>query len=126
MDDVVKDVPAAWLRILSKPMKNLFTPVSDKGDGEVFEKILEVGGVRIERIVSHGHTSPASGWYDQDEDEWVLVLRGSGKILFQDGSERLLSAGDHLHISAHQKHKVTWTDPVAPTFWLAVFFPRSA
>jgi len=107
-------------------MKNLFTPVSDEGAGEVFEEILEAGGVRMERIVSHGHSSPASGWYDQDEDEWVLVLQGSGKILFEDGRELLLDAGDHLYIAAHQKHRVTWTDPAAATIWLAVFFPHSA
>lgn len=107
-------------------MKNLFTPVSDKGTEEVFERILTSGAVRIERIVSHGHTSPANEWYDQDEDEWVLVLKGSGKILFEDGREFLLGAGDYLHILAHQKHRVTWTDPVAVTIWLAVFFPSLA
>jgi len=106
-------------------MKNLFTPIPNKGKGEVFEQILKAGPVRIERIVSHGHTSPSSGWYDQDEDEWVLVLQGSGKIQFEDGTECLLRAGDHLHISAHQKHRVAWTDPAKATHWLAVFFPRS-
>jgi len=111
--------------MLERPMKNLFTPVSDIGADEVFEQILEAGGVRIERIVSHGHTSPREGWYDQDVDEWVLILRGSGKILYEDGSEFLLCEGEHLHIAAHRKHKVTWTEPAADTIWLAVFFPRS-
>ena len=108
-----------------EPMKNLFTEVSDEGADEIFEQLLETRGVRIERIVSRGHASPANGWYDQDEDEWVLVLRGSGRILFEDGGEALLGAGDHLHISAHRKHKVTWTDPAVATIWLAVFFPGS-
>lgn len=112
--------------MLTRLMNNLFTPVPDNGAGEIFEQILAAGGVRIERIVSHGHASPANGWYDQDEDEWVLLLRGSGKVLFEDGREYLLGAGEHLHIAAHQKHKVTWTDPAAATIWLAVFFPRSA
>jgi len=104
-------------------MKNLFAPVSDQGHEEVFEPLLESGPVRIERIVSHGHASPPGGWYDQDEDEWVLVVQGKGKILFEDGSECLLGAGDHLHIAAHRKHRVTWTDPAGATIWLAVFFP---
>ena len=111
--------------MLTKSMKNLFTPVSDNGAEEIFDVILEAGGVRIERIVSRGHTSPANGWYDQDEDEWVLVLQGSGSVLFKDGGDHLLGAGEHLHIAAHRKHKVTWTDPSAATIWLAVFFPRS-
>jgi len=112
--------------MLAKPMKNLFTPVPANGAKEIFEKILEAGNVRIERIVSHGHASPRNGWYDQDEDEWVLILQGSGKLMFEDGREYLLGAGDHLHIAAHQKHRVTWTDPAAATIWLAVFFPCSA
>ena len=107
-------------------MNNLFTPLPEKGAGEVFEQILNAGPVRIERIVSRGHTSPSNGWYDQDEDEWVVVLMGSGKILYEDGREFLLGAGDYLHIEAHRKHRVSWTDPVAATLWLAVFFPHMA
>ena len=105
-------------------MKNLFTIIPADNAGEVFEQILNAGVVRIERIISRGHTSPASGWYDQDEDEWVLVLQGSGKILFEDGHEFLLCPGDYLDIPAHQKHKVTWTDLVGDTIWLAVFYQR--
>jgi len=107
----------------NRQMKNLLTPVSDHGADEISEWILEKGGVRIERIISHGHTSPANGWYDQDEDEWVLVLQGSGKVRFEDDGEYLLDAGDHLYISAHRKHQVTWTDPETATIWLAIFFP---
>jgi len=103
---------------------NLFASIpSGRGD-EVFENVLDKGGVRIERIVSHGHVSPASGWYDQDEEEWVLVLQGSGKILFEDGPEFTLCPGDCLDIPAHQRHKVTWTDPAGATIWLAVFYRR--
>jgi len=103
-------------------VKNLFTQIPTETAGEIVGHILEAGPVRIERIVSHGHTSPASGWYDQDEDEWVLVLQGAGNILYEDGREYTLGAGDHLYIPARQKHKVTWTDPAVATIWLAVFF----
>jgi len=126
VDYLVNGVLGVQTQMHTRPMKNLLTPVSDHGNDEIFERILEAGDVRIERIVSHGHTSPASGWYDQDEDEWVLVLQGSGKVLFEDATEYLLGAGDHLHIAAHRKHKVTWTDPDAATVWIAVFFPGSA
>ncbi|MFY9326410.1 MAG: cupin, partial [Georgfuchsia sp.] len=57
---------------------------------EVFEELLRADNVRIERIVSKGHTSPEQGWYDQIENEWVIVLEGSGKVLFEDGSCVLL------------------------------------
>ena len=74
-------------------------------------------------IVSTGQASPDGFWYDQREHEWVMVLRGSAKLQFQDPAEEChLQAGDHLHIPAHRKHRVAWTDPAAPTVWLAVFF----
>ena len=70
---------------------------------------------------SDGNYSPASGWYDQMEDEWVLVLQGAGRIQFEDGTEQTLYAGDHINIAAHQKHRISWTDPSEITIWLAVF-----
>lgn len=103
-------------------MNNLFDSIPEFAGKEVFEQLLDCPTVRIERIVSRGHTSPANGWYDQEEHEWVLVLQGSGKIRFEGGREFLLCAGDHLHIPAHQRHKVSWTDPAAVTIWLAVFY----
>ncbi|MEZ4601192.1 MAG: cupin domain-containing protein [Syntrophotaleaceae bacterium] len=69
-----------------------------------------------------GHASPAQGWYDQDENEWVIVLEGSGSILFEDGRQVVLNRGDHLYIPAHARHKVLWTEKHKPTIWLAVFF----
>jgi len=103
-------------------MNNVFKSIPANLQDEAFEQLFSYSAVRIERIVSKGHQSPESGWYDQQEGEWVLVLQGSGKILFDDGSEFLLCAGDHLNIPAHQKHRVTWTDPNEVTIWLAVFY----
>lgn len=103
-------------------MKSILADIPGNLDDEVFEEILSSPGVRIERIISNGHTSPESGWYDQDEHEWVLILQGSGRIAFEDGSEVTLSKGDHLNIPRHTKHKVSWTDPDQVTIWLAVFY----
>ncbi len=89
---------------------------------EVFEDIVHAPGVRIERIVSLGHTSPESGWYDQDENEWVMVIQGGGEITFEDGAVCKLSKGDYLTIPAGRKHRVSWTDPDQITLWLAVFY----
>lgn len=100
---------------------NLFAALPAAFDGEVFEDLLSADGVRIERIVSRGQSSPASGWYDQDEHEWVLVLEGSGTIGFEDGREVTLAAGDYLHIPARTRHRVVRTDPARRTVWLAVF-----
>ncbi|KAA5543101.1 cupin domain-containing protein [Roseiconus nitratireducens] len=80
--------------------------------------------VRIERIVSSGHTTPPDEWYDQVEDEWVLVIAGRALLRFEDPSEEIrLEPGDHVLIPRHRKHRVGWTSETEPTVWLAVFFP---
>lgn len=101
---------------------NLIASIPAELDTEVFSELLHDKHIRIERIVSKGHTSPAFGWYDQEDNEWVLVLEGAGKILFEDGRQVTLNKGDFLHIPAHDKHKVAWTDPDRLTIWLAVHY----
>lgn len=103
-------------------MANLFENIPDQLTAEHFTDLLKEEHIRIERIVSWGHTSPESGWYNQDENEWVIVLEGSGTILFENGKEQVLNKGDHLNIPAHIKHKVIRTDPNNVTIWLAVFY----
>lgn len=105
-------------------MNNLYTAIPNTIDEEQFEALLRGEQVRIERILSKGQTSPAEGWYDQEEHEWVLVLEGRGIIGFADGREVKLQKGDYLHIPAHVKHKVLWTDPDNITLWLCVFYTR--
>ena len=103
-------------------MPNLFSEIPKDIPEEIFEDIVSTSNVRIERIVSKGQSSPETGWYDQDEHEWVLVLSGQGVIGFEDGSEVTLSSGDYLNIKAHQKHKVVRTAVDEATVWLAVFY----
>lgn len=79
-------------------------------------------GLRVERIVSWGHASPPDFWYDQDEDEWVLLLEGSAAIEFEGQPEPVeLCRGSYLNILAHARHRVAWTHPTERTMWLAVF-----
>jgi len=103
-------------------MNNIFSWLPENTDEEVFEDIVKGKHVRIERIVSHGHSSPRTGWYDQTENEWVMVLSGSGLLSFENGDEVLLEKGDHLNIPAHAKHRVAWTAPDEPTIWIGVFY----
>ncbi|MGM0677467.1 cupin domain-containing protein [Ectothiorhodospira marina] len=102
--------------------ENILDAVPDDLGSEVFEEIVRSPGVRIERIVSKGHASPDVGWYDQDENEWVLVVQGRASLTFEEGSTCPLSAGDYVNIPAHTRHKVDWTDPDEITVWLAVFY----
>lgn len=103
-------------------IKNLLNDLPDNLQEEVFEDLIKTDSVRIERIISHGHSSPTTGWYDQDEHEWVIVLEGFGVLEFENGKCVRLDKGDSLNIPAHTKHKVKQTSEQQPTIWLAVFY----
>ncbi len=103
-------------------LSNIFESIPDNLDEEVVDLIVQNKNAKIERIISRGQTSPVSGWYDQEKDEWVIVLTGEAIISFENGKEVHLKAGDHINISAHTKHKVKWTDPKTETVWLAVHY----
>lgn len=102
---------------------NLFEKVEQNAAKEVIEVLQESKQVRIERIVSHGHASSEGFWYDQSENEWVLVLAGAGELELLDPAEIVkLSPGDYLYIPAHRRHRVKSTAEDEPTVWLAIFF----
>ena len=102
---------------------NLFDGIPDTLAAEQITALLTTPNVRIERIVSRGHASPPGFWYDQPQAEWVIVLAGSAAIAFEgEASPRTLRRGDHLHIPAHARHRVEWTDAGEPTVWLAVHY----
>ena len=60
--------------------RNLFENAPHGLEQEFVESILSTSGVRIERIVSSGQSSPQGFWYDQDEGEWVVVLQGEALL----------------------------------------------
>ena len=98
----------------------LLAGLPSRGPAEAFTAILERPGVRIERIVSHGHVTPADAPFDQTDDEWVMVVQGAARLWLDGAGEHDLAPGDHLLIEAGRRHRVTWTTPDAPTVWLAV------
>ncbi len=98
---------------------NIFTPLPPASSAEIIETLHAVGSTRIERIVSHGQASAPSYWYDQEQDEWVLVLRGEATLQLEPGGRVELRAGDHLVIPKHCRHRVERT--TAETLWLAVY-----
>ena len=93
-----------------------FPPAKD----EIVTELLRRPGVKIERIVSTGQVSPPGFWYDQPQDEWVLVLRGRAGLLVEGEAERTLEAGGFAFLPARCRHRVTWTARDEPTVWLAV------
>lgn len=107
---------------MSRANSNIFELIPDEISNELFENIVTSENIRIERIISKGHVSPESGWYDQDENEWVIVLTGQAKIEFDNKAPVHLVSGSYLNIPAHTLHKVSWTDPDTETIWLAIYY----
>lgn len=101
---------------------NIFEEIPEDLAAEQFEEILSAEGLTLERIVSKGHISPKEGWYDQEQNEWVMVVKGAATILFEAGEKIELIAGSYLEIAAGKKHKVSWTDPGVETIWLALHY----
>ncbi|GAM09572.1 cupin domain protein [Geobacter sp. OR-1] len=108
-------------------LTNLFATMPDASHAEVFQTLAERGGVRIERIVSQGQATPPGEWYDQEWDEWVLLLSGGAELQFGGNAAPVrLVPGDCLMIPSRLRHRVSWTDPQARTVWLAVHWPAPA
>ena len=104
-------------------LHNLYDDIPAHLPEELFTDILKMEGFRVERIVSHGHTSPDGFWYDQDQNEWVMVLEGAARILFDGETDAVeLRPGDYLTIQAHKRHRVEWTAPDQRTVWLAIHY----
>jgi cupin 2 domain-containing protein len=103
--------------------KNIFSDIPAELHNELFEELLTGKSFRVERIVSRGHASNECFWYDQDENEWVILLHGSAGLRFE-GKEELvvMHPGDYVQIPQHCKHRVEWTDPDQETVWLAVYY----
>lgn len=104
-------------------MSNLYDHVPDRLEAERLDVLLQTAALRLERIVSRGQATPPGEWWAQDRAEWVVVLRGAAGLRFEDEAEaRVLRPGDHLHIAAHRRHRVEWTDAAEATIWLALHY----
>ncbi len=105
--------------------ENIFSEIPQHLADELFQTLLSKGPVQIERIISKGHTSNVNDWYDQIQDEWVILLEGQARLQFKISPEMIsLYPGDYLFIPAHTLHRVHWTDPEKETVWLAIhIFP---
>lgn len=102
---------------------NLFEGIPARLDEESTECLLRQKNVRIERIVSGGQASPDGFWYDQHENEWVILLSGSAGLRFEgENNPVVLQPGDYVNIPAGRKHRVEWTAPGEETVWLAFFY----
>lgn len=107
-----------WTKLMQKT--NIFSNIPKKLDEELFEDIISNDKLKIQKIVSEGHTTDKFEWYDQDSDEWVIVLHGEAILSFENEDDVNLKPGDYINIPAHKKHRVSWTTSDKKTIWLAV------
>ena len=103
---------------------NLFSNIPTSLPQELIQPLLTKPNLRIERIVSHGQSSPEGFWYDQAQHEFVVLLQGAARLRFEDGVIEM-QPGSFIDIPAHQRHRVEWTSPDEPTIWLAVHYGDS-
>lgn len=105
-------------------VQNIFSlsEIPDVSKDEIFETLIKAGNLRIERIISCGQKSPDDFWYDQDENEWVILLKGSACLEFEKSGIIELHEGDYINIPAHQRHRVAATSTNPECVWIAVFY----
>lgn len=101
-------------------MNLLFLPPMPQKE-ELSNLLCTGNGLRVERIVSCGQISPPGFWYDQEEDEWVCVLQGTGELELDTGKKIRLEAGDPFLLPAHCRHRVSFTSREPPCIWLCIF-----
>ena len=102
-------------------LNNIFAEIPGELDNELMQVLQQSDNIKIQRIVSKGQVSPETGWYDQQQNEWVIVIKGEAVITFEQ-TEVAMQAGSYINIPAHTKHKVSWTHPDLETVWLVVYY----
>jgi cupin 2 domain-containing protein len=108
-------------------LENIYNIPINLSNSEFLETLFSGKNIAIERIISTGQTTPSGEWYDQEQDEWVILLQGEAELSFADFSRFRLRSGDYLFIRAHQQHRVEYTTVSPPCIWLAIhIYPQSS
>lgn len=104
-----------------KKIKNILNVENIQSeDSEVFEDLLHSENIQIERIVTLKPYSKPGEWYDQEKDEWVLLLQGEAELEFSEEKKLQLKAGDYIFIPARKKHRINHSSPNKKCIWLAI------
>lgn len=64
-------------------IQNIYSSIPTDIPQELFQDVLITETFKIERIVSKGQASPPDSWYDQNQNEWVILLKGRAGLLFE-------------------------------------------
>ena len=102
-------------------INNIFSNIPESIPEEIFDILAESEYCKIERIISKGQKTPEGKWYDQDKNEFVIIIKGYAKLSFKDKIIKM-EEGDWINIPAHTKHRVEKTNPEKETIWLAIYY----
>ena len=101
---------------------NIYSKIPALEDKEIFQTLLKSKKLKIERIVSQGQVTKKDKWLKETRAEWVIVLKGAGKLRFRKDNRLIkLKPGDYIFIPANTLHRVEWTSMREKTIWLAVY-----
>jgi cupin 2 domain-containing protein len=103
-------------------LTNLLANIPADLPEEIFQTLVHTPTVRVERIVSLGHVTPGGAWLDEEKNEWVLLLQGAARLVFEGEAPIDLLPGSFVNIAAHARHRIAWTAPDEPTIWLAIHY----
>ena len=70
---------------------NLFENIPKQLPEELVSILLNQAGLRVERIVSRGHSSAEDYWYQQEEDEWIFASPRTGSTGVSKASQKSTS-----------------------------------
>jgi len=103
-------------------VKNILSDLPESIPDELFEEIASSKTCKIERIISKGHSTPQDKWYDQEKNEFVIIIKGNAELLFKDDKTVQMKQGDYLNIPPHVKHRVQKTSTQEETVSLAIHY----
>jgi len=97
-------------------VQNLYLKEEPSENSELFSTLFQNGSLKIESIRSW--LKDPGEYYNQEQDEWVLLLSGEAKLEI-DNQTFDLQSGDYCFIPKHTSHRVLSTSKNA--LWLGVF-----
>jgi len=99
---------------------NIFNHAPSGNSHEVFTTLFESQQFKIESITGLRSYDRPGEWYDQLQDEWVILLQGNAMIEIRDEEIIELEAGDYIFLPAHKVHRVNQTSKTPHCIWLAI------
>jgi cupin 2 domain-containing protein len=100
---------------------NIFSDApAEKNLPESFEALVNCPELLIERIITNQSFQSPGQWYDQDKDEWLILLEGSAELEFENDEFISLNKGDYILIPSHKRHRVKSVSKSPSCIWLAV------